>query len=299
MSLVSRLSLVLLAALGLGLFASPVLAQVSLTTLGTPHTQNFDSLANAGTNVAWTDNTTITGWYGTRTTYNAGTGSSNTGAKYSFGVAGANPVTDRALGGVGSGGTGTFYWAARLVNNTGTTVTSLDISYNGEQWRDGGAAVPVAQTMNFEYQVASAGTITDADTPTTGWLSFSGLNFTSPTFTNTGAGAALDGNLAANRTAISASLPVTVAPGQEVWIRWRDLNDAGNAHGLAVDDLSVTPQGGGGSMLNISDVTLAEGDPPGTTTFTFAVTLTAPTGGGVTFDIATADGTAQDDNPVA
>ncbi|HET9226235.1 MAG TPA: endonuclease/exonuclease/phosphatase family protein, partial [Thermoanaerobaculia bacterium] len=51
--------------------------------------------------------------------------------------------------------------------------------------------------------------------------------------------------------------------------------------------------------LNVSDVTLAEGDPPGTTTFTFAVTLTVPAGpGGVTFDIATADGTAQDDNPV-
>ena len=46
-------------------------------------------------------------------------------------------------------------------------------------------------------------------------------------------------------------------------------------------------------------MTLAEGDPPGTTTFTFAVTSTAPAGpGGVTFDIATADGTAEDGNPV-
>jgi uncharacterized repeat protein (TIGR01451 family) len=45
--------------------------------------------------------------------------------------------------------------------------------------------------------------------------------------------------------------------------------------------------------LNISDVSQAEGDPPGTTTFTFAVTLTAPAGGaGVSFDIATANGTA-------
>ena len=51
--------------------------------------------------------------------------------------------------------------------------------------------------------------------------------------------------------------------------------------------------------LTVSDVTLAEGDPPGTTTFTFTVTLSAPApAGGVTFDIATADGTAQDDNPL-
>ncbi|HEX6083320.1 MAG TPA: lamin tail domain-containing protein [Thermoanaerobaculia bacterium] len=49
--------------------------------------------------------------------------------------------------------------------------------------------------------------------------------------------------------------------------------------------------------LNINDVSQAETD-AGTTTFTFAVTLSAPAGaGGVTFDIATADGTAQDDNP--
>lgn len=50
--------------------------------------------------------------------------------------------------------------------------------------------------------------------------------------------------------------------------------------------------------LNISDVTQNETN-AGTTTFTFNVTLDSPAGpGGVTFDIATADGTAQDDNPV-
>ena len=51
--------------------------------------------------------------------------------------------------------------------------------------------------------------------------------------------------------------------------------------------------------LNISDVSVAEGA-PGAHIFTFSVTLTAPPGpGGVTFDIGTADGTAQDDNPPA
>ncbi|MES1245730.1 MAG: ExeM/NucH family extracellular endonuclease, partial [Acidobacteriota bacterium] len=50
--------------------------------------------------------------------------------------------------------------------------------------------------------------------------------------------------------------------------------------------------------LTVNDVSLNEGN-AGTTTFTFTVSLSAPAGaGGVTFDIATADGTAQDDNPV-
>ena len=49
--------------------------------------------------------------------------------------------------------------------------------------------------------------------------------------------------------------------------------------------------------LTINNVTQDEGD-AGTTTFTFTVSLSSPAGaGGVTFDIATADGTAQDDNP--
>jgi uncharacterized protein len=57
--------------------------------------------------------------------------------------------------------------------------------------------------------------------------------------------------------------------------------------------------GGGQPNLNINNVSLAEGN-AGTTTFTFTVSLSSPAGaGGVTFDIATADGTAQDDNPVA
>src|SRR6185436_6742840 len=51
--------------------------------------------------------------------------------------------------------------------------------------------------------------------------------------------------------------------------------------------------------LSINDVTQTEGD-SGTTTFTFTVTSSLPApAGGITFDIATADGTAQDDNPVS
>jgi uncharacterized repeat protein (TIGR01451 family) len=268
-------------------------AQVSLSTTGVPVTQNFDGLANTGTNITWTDNSTIAGWYSTRVAYNSGTGSSNAGALYSFGAASA---ADRALGGIGSGGTGTFYWAVRLVNNTGNPLSSLDISYMGEQWRDGGAATPVAQTMVFEYQVATAGTITDADTPSTGWTAFTSLDFTSPVFVNTATGAAVDGNVAT--TLRSANLAVAVAAGQEIWLRWRDVNDGGNDHGLAVDTFSVTANGGPpANVLNVNDVTLAEGN-AGTTSFFFTVSLSAPAGpGGVTFDIATADGTAQDDNP--
>jgi fibronectin-binding autotransporter adhesin len=52
-------------------------------------------------------------------------------------------------------------------------------------------------------------------------------------------------------------------------------------------------------VLSIDDVSASEGN-SGTTTFTFHVTLSIPAGpGGVTFDIATTDGTARDHNPVS
>ena len=214
----------------------------SITALGVPLTENFDSLASAGTGVAWVDDSTIPGWYSTRTTYNSGTGSSNAGALYSFGVAGTGPATDRALGSVASGATTTVYQAARLTNNTGSTITSLAISYMGEQWRNGGNAA--AHTLTFQYKVANAGVITGANTPSAGWTTFSDLSFTGPV-TGTTAGA-LDGNAAANRTLISGALTVTVNAGQEIWLRWQDPDDAGSDHGLAIDDVSVTANGSAG-----------------------------------------------------
>jgi hypothetical protein len=145
--------------------------EVSIATLGVPITQNFDTLASSGS-PAWTDNSTISGWYAqfgggsSPTTYTAGTGSSATGALYSFGVAGANPVTDRALGGVSSGSTLTIQYAIQLTNNTGTAITSVDVSFVGEQWRNGGNLT--AQQVEFQYQVANTGVIVDANEPTTG-----------------------------------------------------------------------------------------------------------------------------------
>jgi uncharacterized repeat protein (TIGR01451 family) len=278
--------------------ASAALAQcVSLTTLGSASTQSFNTLSSTAGST--TNNLTITGWFMTETgggardneQYAVDTGGSNTGDTYSYGPAGN---TDRALGGLQSG-TLIPVVGACFTNNTGATIGTLDIAYTGEQWRIGNTAAARDDRLDFQFSL-------DATSLTTGtWVDENALDFTNPVKT-IAVGGALDGNAAANRTAISHSIPgQSIANGATFWIRWNDLNAANADDGLAVDDFSLTPQGGGPVVpaLNINDVTLAEGDPPGTTTFTFAVTLTAPAGaGGVTFDIATADGTAQDGNPL-
>ena len=296
MRFVSRISFVLLLALGL---TSPLRAQcVSLTTLGAASTQNFNTLSNTAGST--TNNLTLTGWFMTETgggardneQYAVDTGGSNTGDTYSYGAAGN---TERALGGLRSG-TLVPLFGACFTNNTGATITGLDVAYTGEEWRLGTAAR--TDQINFEYSLNA----TDLTTGT--WTGVAALNFVTPDTTGAtgGTASARDGNAAGFRTARSSTIPaLSIANGATFWIRWTDIDASSADDGLAVDDFSLTPQGGGPPplpVLNISDVTLAEGNPPGTTTFTFAVTLNAPAGpGGVTFDIATADGTAQDDNP--
>ena len=85
---------------------------------------------------------------------------------------------------------------------------------------------------------------------------------------------------------------MSIPNGATFWIRWTDTDATGADDGLAVDDFSLTPNAVPPVNLTINDVSLNEGN-AGTTSFTFTVSLSAPAGpGGVTFDIATADGTA-------
>src|SRR5215213_9216735 len=89
-------------------------AEFEITTGLGSTTQNFDSLANSGTNNPFVNATTVTagdstleGWSLFNfvnvpiSAYNAGAGTSTTGIFYIFG---SDTAADRALGGLGSGG---------------------------------------------------------------------------------------------------------------------------------------------------------------------------------------------------
>ena len=198
--------------------------------LSTNYTQDFNSLANTGTAVPWVDNSTIAGWYASRSAYNSGNGSSNAGALYSFGEASS---TDRALGSVGSGSTGTVYYGARFKNNTGTTITKLKISYHGEQWRNGGTAS--TQIVNVAYQVSNT-TITSLNAGS--WTSVTDLNFSSPVASTTSG--ALNGNNTDNSADISYSITgLNIPANAEFMIRWEDIDHAGSDHGLSIDDFTI------------------------------------------------------------
>ena len=253
-------------------------SQVSLT--GPTYNQDFNTLALSGTS-----STVPAGWLfaeaGTNanTIYTAGTGSGNAGDTYSFGAA---SNSERAFGGLQSGTLIPAIGAA-FTNNTGGTITSLAIAYTGEQWRLG--ATGRTDKIDFQYS-------TDATSLTTGtWTDVNNLDFNGPI--STGTVGALDGNAAANRTAISFTITGLSIPNSATfYIRWSSFDAAGADDGLSVDDFSITPTSTGGNSLAINDVSMLEGN-TGTTAFTFTVSLSSPAGtGGVTFDIATADNTA-------
>jgi hypothetical protein len=252
--------------------------------------QNFDSLPNTPQNtslgntvdgVGWVDDSatpaanqfSIPGWYlyhpgilpeggvNGHQRVRIGAGSANTGAFWSYGVSGS---TDRALGSVGSNtlapspGSQEIYIGLRITNETGVILDQITVSYNGEQWRDGGAATPVAQTMRFGWSTTAL-SISD---PSLQFTDAPGLTFTSPVFTNTGSGAAVDGNTAGlvPMTALTIS-GVNWLPGTDLWLRWTDINDAGNDHGLAIDDLnfwaSAIPEPTVAAMLGLGTLGLA------------------------------------------
>jgi hypothetical protein len=209
-----------------------VQAQISITDLNQSYTENFNILASSGTT---NDVSTLpAGWTFLETgtnaniTYAAGTGSSNTGNTYSFGL----DAADRSLGGLLSGSL-TPYVGASFINNTGATINTLNITYTGEQWRLGTAGR--ADRLDFQYSF-------DATSLTSGtWSEADALDFNSPTIAGTVG--ALNGNESANRTVVSAALSgLTLEPGAVIYIRWFDFNAFGADDGLSIDDLISLPK---------------------------------------------------------
>ncbi len=260
---------------------------ISLTILGSASTQDFDSLANTGS----TNNLTINGWYLNETgssgnnngQYNTGTGSGTAGDVYSFGAASS---TERAFGTLFSG-TLTPTIGAQFTNNTGSTITSLDVSYIGEMWRAGVTNRNAADRLDFQLS-------TNATSLTTGtWVDYNSLDYNSSNI-NATAGA-LNGNSSGNQTSVSFSITgLSIPNGASFWIRWHDSDiSPGADDGLAVDNFSITPNTTVTlPNLTITDVSGNEGN-AGTTSFDFTVNFSSPAGaGGVTFDIATQDDTA-------
>jgi hypothetical protein len=203
---------------------------ISLGSLGTPYTQDFNSLASSGKG-----SSLPTGWAlsesgaNADTQYNAGTGSSNAGDTYSFG---STRSSDRALGALRSANLVPLF-GAEFRNDTGSTISSLAIAYTGEMWRLG--ATNRQDRLDFQYSL-------DATSLTNGtWLDFDALDFLTPN--SSGSVGNRNGNATENRTALLATLALTLPADATFWLRWTDFDATGSDDGLAVDDFSLVAWG--------------------------------------------------------
>ncbi len=212
-------------------FSFSSLAQVIITTT-TAYTQNFNTLkATAGTST-----TLPTGWSlletGTNanTSYTTDAGTSTTGDTYSYGT---GTATERAFGTLKSGSLNSTL-GVQIKNSTGLTITSLTISYIGEQWRCGTAGR--ADQLDFQYSLNA----TSLSTGT--WVDNNALDFVSPATTSVGA---KDGNATANRTVKTAVISgLNIANNAIFWLRLNDFDASGADDGLAMDDFSIQLNGG-------------------------------------------------------
>ncbi len=224
----------LLCLVGCGMLISPAKAELIYVSANSVYSQNFDSLPNSGTGLAWTNDTNLGGWYSTSTVFSSGSGSSSNRTLYSFETDGNS---DRALGIVSQGASTDPQFALAVRNETGATLTSISVAFDGEQWRRSTTNIAAPQTLQFGYRTSTTLGAINSDA----YTNVTSLGFTSPGFSLPGG--PLDGNASANRT---SNIAGTIAgldwkQGEYLWLRWQnEANGSGSRHGLAIDNFSFS-----------------------------------------------------------
>lgn len=163
----------------------------------------------------------------------------NTGAVYTYQCASDGNIK---LGSRGSGGTGTNRYGVRLRNNTGNAVLSITVSYTGyqlslaENYPAGGPAV--TNKLTFSYQTAATVSSLSAGT----WTSVGALDYTAPNDYNVFDGTAnsqISGYPCTVSQQLSQCIPVSIPDGNEIMLRWEDLDNALNDPHMAIDNVQV------------------------------------------------------------
>ncbi len=182
-----------------------------------------------------------------------------------------------------------FAAAAAVPRNTGSTLAPCGPALPALSINDVSIAEGNAGTTSFTFTVslsapAGAGGVT-FDIATADGTASSASDYAAQSLTTQSIAA---GNTSYTFTVLVNS-DATPEPNETFFVNVTNVSGATLADGQGVGTIQNDD---GGAMLSINDVTQNEGN-SGTTNFTFTVTLSEPAPvGGVTFDIATANGTA-------
>jgi hypothetical protein len=251
-----------------GLFVLNSSAQLSITSTGTAFTENFNSMGSSATatlpagfkiGTDWstgTSSTTIA--YGTTGTGVVNGTSSGGVINWANGITASS--TDRCLGFLN---TGTFTSprsiVLKLANNTGSTIVSLNISFDYEKYRSG--------SRQYDWTFFHGNTVTPATSASAGDQSYP-------------ADAA---NTTVNNppTTITKSVNLTglsIPNGADYYLKWTftGLSGSTNGQGIGIDNFSIAATGLISSDAALSNLALSSGTltptfASGTTSYTASV----------------------------
>ncbi|MBC8884228.1 T9SS type A sorting domain-containing protein [Flavobacterium piscinae] len=124
-----------------------------------------------------------------------------------------------------------------LRNTSGVTITSITVSYTLEQWRKGSDGV---QGVSFRYRTSSSSFSDLNENSDSGWTAVPGLDLNGPISSGSD-NVSLNGNSVSNRVSASnVSLSgLSLANGDYIMLRWRDVNHSGSDHGFAIDEVTI------------------------------------------------------------
>lgn len=230
-------------------------SQLSLTTMGTPVTENFNSMGSTAaapipsgfrvngnnTTINWSTgatNTTLA--FGT-----SGTGAlsgSSSGSLYNFANGVTATSTDRALGILNSGSYASpSSIVLKITNNTGSRIGSLAISFDYEKYRTG--------TRAWNWTFFHGATTAPSTSATDGNQSYAA----------DGANAVVNPPVSIAKTVSLTGL--NIPAGGDYYLRWTLTGVGGSTNGqaLAIDNFSVTAGAFVSSDANLSSLALSPG----------------------------------------
>jgi hypothetical protein len=210
-------------------------AAVMVTTFNTPMTENFNSfagtIASIPANFTWTpDAAPGSGTNFERGFFNPAVQAyNNNNGLYALYHSPADDQSDRAFGTKKQPNTTPVILTWSFVNQTGADISSFDVSWNVEQYTQGGRPTQ----LDFEYDANGAG-------PTQAGIS--GTTLTTAQNGTPTTGSNLPGPPIVTARSVTISLATPLANGQPIDFRWLTFGtDPAGAHAhFAVDNVSVT-----------------------------------------------------------
>ncbi len=211
-----------------------------------------------------TGSTNMNGWYGAAdptvaggdglTRFGASDGDQSTGGVIDFGpldVNGGIVGTNRALGLISTGSTGSTSFGLKLVNTSANTLNYINLSFLGQLWRNNTAA----RTMSLSYAVDTTGTFVlpvqpqaPATTPVTTTPQSIPGTFDVPnmaiSFPTNPAGVLYNSTQPISQVTLATNnlvLSTPWTPGASLWLIWSiNYYGQGTGQGYGIDNLQVS-----------------------------------------------------------